>query len=195
MTPGLGRNETAALQFLVEDFIDVPESATAKAARALQEEAARTLLSGLKLQQRSLLALSPAEFHKLRRQVRERLEIQARHNTLAPPGVGLRLAVKLTLVLPFRTQPGETPIVEGTPRDVLWFYVAHLVNRAGTSRLAVCAAPRSQREPGPARSQRGPDLCGRLYLRRGRAKQFCSPRCRARVATQRARRRPARRHR
>ena len=112
----------------------------------------------------------------------------ARHSTLAPPGVGLKLAVKLTLVLPFRTQPGETPIVEGAPQDVLWFYVAHLVNRAGTSRLAVCTAPRSQREPGP-------ELCGRLYLRRGRAKQFCSPRCRARVATQRMRRKASRRHR
>ncbi len=44
--------------------------------------------------------------------------------------------------------------------------------------LAICPAPQ------PYRADR---LCGRLFVRRGQAKLYCSDTCRARVATRRAR--------
>ena len=183
--------DSAALRFLVEEFADPSEAVPpASASRARQREAARILLPAkLDRQRRALEALSPDAFHKLRRNVRRRLEFVARgYSPLAKAGIGLRLAVKLTLVLTPGSRPGAAPIVDGTPRDVLWFYVVHLLHKGGASRLALCEAPRSQREDGPR-------LCGQLYVRRGEAKQFCSPRCRARVATQRMRRKASRRHR
>ncbi|MBX7185031.1 MAG: hypothetical protein K1Y01_07785 [Vicinamibacteria bacterium] len=178
--------ENASLRFLVEDLLDVvdaPESAI----RAMQQEAATVLLPGatqaLSRQQRRLIALPPAEFQELRRFLLDQLRSVALPQML-PPGIERIHDVKLRLNLQLRANagPGGVPIVDGSVRDVLWFYVAHLVSRAGTSKLTLCPAPRSQREAAADAA-----FCGRLFVRRGTAKEFCSPTCRARVATQRAR--------
>src|SRR4030095_1172853 len=68
-------------------------------------------------------------------------------------------------------------LVEGHATSVLWYYVVSLLSRVGLEDIGVCSAPQAR--------HRVP--CQRLFVRRGRAKQYCSEQCRARVATQRAR--------
>jgi hypothetical protein len=174
--------EERALKFLVEDFIDIgPQDVATEGLAALRDEAAQTLLPDLASLRGLLLRMPLSDFQKLRRKTRTRLGMLAQHSTLAPKGVGLHQVISLKLVLMAGAKPGGAPIVDGAPEDVLWFYVTHLVTLVGSSRLALCTAPRSKRE----------DLkggqCLRVYVTRGTSKQFCSARCRARVATQRAR--------
>ena len=178
--------ENASLRFLVDDLLDVVENAPDAAIQDLQREAAAVLLpgspKGLSRQQRRLVALPPTEFQELRRFILHQLRSIARPLTLSPGIARVHdVTLKLHLQLRANAGPGGAPIVDGAAKDVLWFYVANLVSRAGTANLALCPAPRSQREPGQEAS------CGRLFLRRGTAKEFCSATCRARVATQRAR--------
>lgn len=68
--------------------------------------------------------------------------------------------------------------VEGAPADVFWFHVVSLLGRVGLEAIDVCRAPKAYGGLVP---------CQRLYVRRGRAKLYCSDTCRARVATRRAR--------
>lgn len=167
------------MRFLFEDLVDVADGDQGGVLQ-LQREAARVLLPGGpkadSFPQRLLLAMKPAAFQNLRRLVRDRLQALAINKAVGPH------RVTLGLILVGGSKPGQAPIVEGSAEDIVWFYVGHLVCRAGTSQIGVCPAPKSKRKPG------GTDYCGRLFVRRGQAKQFCSDTCRSRVATQRARR-------
>jgi len=193
-----GRKPTdVAMRFLLEDFIAVPEQDRApKTVRRFQARAARFLLPGprgrkaaFSPQQLALMQIDPAEFQQLRRDVREWLGA-----VVFDPRRGHRVQLKGPLDLWLVTGRGEAdllrrPLVEGSPRDVFWFYLVHLISRAGVAAIGVCRAPRSKRDP----RQHDPQLrgateeCERLFLKRGRAKLFCSETCRARVATQKAR--------
>jgi len=175
------RPEMAALRFLIEDFADVPSDLPTTAGVAeFAKEASRTF----EPRRHSVLAkvletMAPADLLRLRSFVRNRLRVLAR-------GGSTQHRVTLTLLVAAGEKPAPGPILGADdPRDMLWFYVANLVSRAGTSWIKVCPAPASKRENG------GETICGRLYIRRGRAKRYCSERCRARVAAQRNR--PAKR--
>jgi hypothetical protein len=191
-----GAPDTVAMRFLLEQFIDVPEDAAAsdEGIEVLQAQAARVFLPGPRkgaysLQQLGLIGLRPPAFQELRRDVREWLRSLVIYSHV---GHQRRMKAPLTFSLvsvsgkPDRLRP---PIAEGLPLDVFWFYLVHLLSRAGLTRVGVCRAPKSKKDPG----QQNPELsgetepCERLFLRRGSAKEFCSERCRARVATQRAR--------
>lgn len=179
--------EVAALRFLIEDFADVSDDAdaddapTLKAARDLAREAAALLSPKQGVLRVLLERLPPAELQGLRRLIRQSLG-----NLTADTPASLR--VGLTLWMLPNTKPGSLPLVESlapplmAARDVLWFYVANTVAAAGSDQIAVCMAPPSKHSP-----SRKAGACGRLYLRRGSAKRFCGPTCRARVATRRAR--------
>jgi hypothetical protein len=188
------------MRFLIDDFIDVPEGAEGNATnvaekeiRQLQQEAVRALLpgppKGLSPQQRVLLNMKPAAFQNLRRTVAGRLRALAINGSVGPHQLRISIAI-----LP-GAKPGDRLFVEpwinslttGT-EDLVWFYVAELVTRVGPALIAICPAPRSKREQLPPEQYAGTlEYCGRLFVRRGRAKLFCSGTCRARVATQRAR--------
>ena len=187
---------TAMMQFLLEEFIDVTDDdagvaseAAAKALARFQTRSARVFLPGLKkgafsLQQLMLRGMLPAEFQQLRRDVRDWLR-----SLVIFAGLGNRVTLQVTLSLVSRPgRPGhlQAPIVEGHPRDVFWYYLVGFVSRAGLARIGVCRAPKSQRDF-PVNDPAEAELCERLFLRRGQAKTYCSDRCRARVATQRAR--------
>ncbi len=196
------KRQDAALRFLIEDFIDTPDGdegyRTESAAKGLwrfQEKAARILLPGpgRTIQRAALTGMQPAEFQGLRRQVRDWLHRLARNPTFAD-AITLKGPVRMWVVskrpMLGRGEPGDlrAPLIEGSPSDVFWFYLVNLVCRAGVAQIRVCQAPRSRREPSQQAREPGmAEPCERLFVRRGNAKQFCSNRCRARVATQRAR--------
>jgi hypothetical protein len=189
---------TAVLRFLIEEFIDVPEAEGDQADRAVarfQRRAARKLLPGPKkgnaasLQQVALMGMRPAAFQQLRREVRDWLGAVVRDPRL---GHKVTLQGPLDMWLYGAKHDHDTlgaPKVEGSNHDVFWFYLLQIVSRAGLSQIGVCRAPKSKRDAG----QSDPALCGwtepcgKLFVRRGTAKEFCSDRCRARVATRRAR--------
>lgn len=186
----------ARLRFLVEEFIEVPDGEQpAAAVAASQRRAARRLLPGpakgaLSLQQGMLCGMRPEEFLQLRCDVRSWLGALARDPRLPADPIALG-PLKVQLVSARGEDPGRlrAPVVEGNPRDVFWYYLTLLVSRAGVSQIGVCYAPRSKRDAGQSDPSRAgeTDPCERLFVRRGKAKEFCSERCRARVATQRAR--------
>ena len=195
MTPRRRRQTpplTAMMRFLLEEFIDVTDDdeafaseAAAKALARFRARSARVFLPGPKQgafsrQQLALRDIPPAEFQQLRRDVGDWLR-----SLVISSGVRnrVRRQVSLSLVsVPGRPDHFQAPIVEGQPRDVFWYYLVGCVSRAGLARIGVCPAPKSRRDfPVKAES------CERLFLRRGHAKAYCSDRCRARVATQRAR--------
>ena len=186
---------STVMRFLLDEFIEVADGHETALA-ALQARAARMLLPGpakgaFTLQQMTLRTLNQFEFQQLRRDVRDWLR------SLARSGGGhtrtLQGPLTLTLVASPGGKPGRlrAPIVDGSPLDVFWFYLVNFIAQVGLSQIGVCHAPKSKREPG----QQNPELCGeteaceRLYLKRGHAKEYCSERCRARVATQKARER------
>lgn len=194
-------HSTAVVRFLLEDFVEVPDGETgfstdtaAVALAKFQARAARILLPGpakgaFSTQQLMLVGLQRSQFQNLRRDVRQWLRSLA---TFSGVGHTRTLHGKLTLSLvsvPGKPDRLQAPIVEGEPLDVFWYYLTHLMSRVGLTRIGVCHAPKSKREPGQMNPELGgrSEPCGRLFLRRGRAKQYCSDRCRARVATQRAR--------
>lgn len=193
------------MRFLVEEFIQVPEldpeaekasdpfEGAPTGLEQMQAAAARILLPGPKrgaftLQQSALLGLPLSEFQQLRREVREWLRTVVMH-----PGTGHRRTLQGPIDVWLYTKRGDlarTPLIEGNGRDVFWYYLTHLVARAGIDRIGVCHAPRSRKDPGQEEWFRLAGMtepCLTLFLRRGTAKQFCSDRCRARVATQRVR--------
>lgn len=187
-----------AVRFLVEEFIDVPETGeTPEGVSTLQRKAARVLLPGptaapaqrprrgspslrpaarptYSLQQLALVSMPAAAFEQLRRDVRDWLRTVVRF-----PTVGHTRMLTGPLVLGLGATAGP-PLVDASPLDLVWFYLFHLIGRTGVVRIGVCHAPKSQREAAEGE-------CERLFVRRGNAKEFCSDRCRARVATQRAR--------
>ena len=184
---------TAMMRFLLEEFIDVTDDDEAFASEALarfQAKSARVFLPGPKqgafsLQQLMLRGMPPAEFQQLRRDVRNWL---CGLRIFGTPGHVRLQEVTLALVeVPGRPGQLQAPIVEGQPRDVFWYYLVGFVSRAGLARIGVCPAPKSQRDF-PVDDPAEAEPCARLFLRRGHAKAYCSNRCRARVATQRARR-------
>jgi hypothetical protein len=169
---------TRKMRFLVEDFAAVPEEVSPEAARRFQWRSARMLLPGTGLkgapsvQQVELVSLPVERFQYLRRWVRGYLRTIATKS----PIEGHR--VKLEGPLEFWLHPSlRMPLVEGDPSDVFLFYLVQLASRVGVSQIGVCRAPK-------AKSQ---EPCGVLFLRRGKAKKYCSEQCRARVATRRAR--------
>jgi hypothetical protein len=190
------KQRSSALRFLLEDFIDVPDGpvreAGVKGLSALRRRAVRLLIPGpikgaLSLQQAGLLALQPDAFQQLRRDVRYWLRSVVTSST-----VGHRVTIKgpLALWLVAKTSTPErlqAPIVEGDAVDVFWFHLVYLVSRVGLSRIGVCKAPKSKRDPGQRQLSGEAEPCERLFIRRGEAKEFCSERCQTRVATQRAR--------
>lgn len=196
MTP-----DTASMRFLVEEFIDVPDvdevppEAATKGITRMQALSARVLLpgpdrGGFSLQQSALVGMDPANFQKLRRSVRDWLRSVVTHSRI---GHEHTLKGPLTMWLPVRSDL-RAPLIEGSGLDVFWFYLYHLVARADWTRIGVCRAPKSKRDPG----QQNPaflgetEPCEQLFIRRGEAKEYCSDRCRARVATRRARSEPGR---
>lgn len=194
------RADRAALRFLVEEFIavddrlavpDDPESRAARGVIQFQRAAARRLLPGpqtepaaLSVQQLALTSLSLAHFQDLRRAVRDWLRSVMTSSSGHPHTLRGPLRMWLYPAMsPARVQRGM-PRVEGAPRDVFWFYVFHLVGRVGLAHLGVCWASRSARQ---GHGWSVPEPCERIFVRRGRAKAYCSEQCRARAATQRAR--------
>jgi hypothetical protein len=180
-----------ALRFLVEDFIEVGEKLPET--DRFQREAARILLPGpqagpYSLQQLAVMGMRPADFHRLRREVRDWLQL-----VVSSPATGhpRRLNGPLIMWLESGAKTNElrAPRIEGSALEVFWFYVVHLVSRAGLDKIGICHAPKSMRAPGQRNLElRGEtEPCDRLFLRRGDVKEFCSETCRARVATQRAR--------
>ena len=190
--------ERVAVRFLVEEFVHVADDdASERAVVALQKRAARELLPerlpGARKTytpaQLALLGLSRVVFQQLRRDVRDWLYALA-----VDPRMGQTRTLEGPLRLSLVAAPGKSgrlgaPIVEGKPLDVCWFYIVYLVSRIGIDRIGICRAPKSKKDPG----QRDAELagttepCDRLFIRRGRVKEFCSVRCQNRVATQRAR--------
>ena len=191
------RRDTTVIRFLLEDFCHVVDERPdpANAAAGLQTRAARMLLPGpakgaFSPQQLAFTALASEAFHALRVEVRDWLHAVVRHG---PHGTARRLRGPLTLNFAsivgrrdeFARKAGLSgPLFElPDARELFWLYLFLTITRIGVERISVCHAPRSQRDT----SDDGSRECGRLYLRRGRAKRFCSDTCRARVATQRAR--------
>jgi hypothetical protein len=172
-----------ALQFLLDEFVYVPDRAPRVSVGSLKEfqaRSARRLLPGpltgaFSRQQKGLVSLDAEAFTQLRHDVQdwlERLFIWSPAEQAGdPPIVGPRISVS-----PVARRRREL-LVEGAAVDVFWFYVVWLVAQVGLDAIAVCPAPRV----------RGVVPCLRLFVRRGRRKIYCSERCRARVATQRAR--------
>jgi hypothetical protein len=87
---------------------------------------------------------------------------------------GPRIIVKPVIAGP---QSNRRLLVEGRATSVFWYYVVALLGRVGLEAIGVCPAPRA--------GLRAP--CRRLFVRRGRAKEYCSEQCRARMTTRRAR--------
>ena len=187
-----------AMTFLLEEFIEVSDDkagAKASGVERLQEQAARALLPGPRrgaksLQQLGLMGMSPAEFQQLRRDVRDWIRSLRRSSsvghwrTLNGP---LRLCLVAT---PRRADQKQDLLVEGPALDVFWFYLTHLLSRVGIGRIGICWAPRSQKDPDQQALlvQEGvTEDCGRLFLRRGNVKRYCSELCRDREATARSR--------
>ncbi len=166
--------DTEALRFLVEDFSDAPEDFEAHALARFQREASRLLDVDLK-------EMPPSEFQRLRQLTRDWLRSLVRNGR-----AGHRITIAGPLYLAFApSDPPGSPFVGGDARDVYWFRVVSLVSGAGASEVRVCYAPRPR--PKGQLAEGAVAACGRLFLRRGDARQFCSETCRARVATQRAR--------
>jgi hypothetical protein len=190
---------TTVMRFLLDEFVEVADDGCAtedaeKDVVTFQTRAARVLLPGpqkgaFSLQQMTLRTLKPAAFQQLRREVRDWLRSLVMFSSR-----GHQRTLKGPLTLSLVTVPGKparlkAPIADGSPLDVFWFYLVHFIAQVGLSQIGVCHAPKSKRDPG----QQNPELagaterCERLFLRRGHAKAYCSERCRARVATQKAR--------
>jgi hypothetical protein len=180
------RTDAAAIRHLLEEFVEVGDRDDVDT-EPMQRRSARLWLPGptrgaYSLQQLTLISMSPPVFQAFRRAVRDWLRAlttdpRVGHwRTLAGP---LRVALVADRQRPDRL---VQPLIEGPALDVCWYYLLLLVSRVGVSQIGVCHAPRSRRE---AESEW--EFCGRLFVRRGSAKAFCSDRCRARVATQRAR--------
>lgn len=199
--------DSLRMRFLIERFIDVPddvdniidvppdvllsrdpkEEYAARAANAplrkFQADSARVFLPGplrgaYSVQQMTLRALPPAEFQQLRRDVRTWL-----YRFIRMPHVGQQVPITGALTMWLVTRPGApervgAPLMEGAAADLLWFYVGHLLSRVGLKQIGICQAPQPKSDH---------EACGRLFVRRGDAKEYCSERCRARVATRRAR--------
>ena len=163
--------DSAAFRFLVEEFSEVGEDAAPAAVARFQREASATLGFG---GAPPLTTLEPAEFQRLRSVVRDWLR-----SLVLDPIIAFRVTFQESfsaIVIPEET-PGRLRVT-GDAHDVFWFHVVGLIHRVGVSRVGVCYAPQANHARRP---------CGRLYMRRGSARRFCSDRCRARVATQRAR--------
>jgi hypothetical protein len=189
--------DTAAMRFLLEYFIDVPDGdegfatdAARKGLTRFQAHAARVFLPGpqrgdaYSLQQLGLMGLRPVAFQQLRRDVRDWLRPLVTHTHI---GHTRTLKGPLTLTLVGRPGRLRGPYVEGEAHDVFWFYLVNLLSRAGLDRIGVCWAPMSMRDPAHKDPMFRAMKCLRLFVRRGTAKEYCSARCRARVATRRAR--------
>jgi hypothetical protein len=184
-----------AMTFLLEEFIEVSDGAKASGVERLQEQAARALLPGPRrgaksLQQLGLMGMPAAEFQQLRRDVRDWIRSLRRSSH-----VGLWRTLNGPLRLCLIAPPGHpnqilNPLIEGPVLDVFWFYLTHLLSRVGIGRIWICWAPRSQKVPAQQALlvQDGvTEYCGRLFLRRGGVKRYCSKRCRDREATARSR--------
>lgn len=189
-------NSKTALQFLLEEFIDIAEgphtgsdrlSEVPPGIKALQERTARLLLPGpqrgFSVQQAELVSMPAASFQRVRQDVGNWLR-----SLVINPHIPRRRTFKTELTMGLHGKQNSNglaaPFVEfPAPEDVFWFYFLHLLSRVGLSRIGVCQAPKSQR----GQQAVEPEPCGRLYLRRGELKEYCSNLCRARVATQRAR--------
>jgi hypothetical protein len=176
-------SDDKALRFLIEEFIhqevDGPEP-TPKARRALLTEAARLLLpspeKGFSHQQMTLIALDSQELTELRREMWNWLE-RIVCETSAEGPVALR-GPRIMVTPVIRGRPGNLQLlVEGRAVSVFWYYIVSLLSRVGLEAIGVCRAPQARYQV----------PCLRLFVRRGKAKEYCSEQCRARVATQRAR--------
>ncbi len=122
------------------------------------------------------MALPPAKMQRLRRDVREWLEgLIIWHPGEETPDVR---GPEITISPVAKAGAPAVLRVEGAPADVFWFHVVSLLGRVGLDAIDVCRAPKPYGSLVP---------CQRLYVRRGRAKLYCSDRCRARVATRRHR--------
>ena len=177
--------DSQALQFIVEEFIDVEIDARpprATAVKALQARAARHLLPGprrgaFSRQQGALMALDLESFGQLRHDVRDWLERLVIREWPPREGDAAIEGPKIVVTPVAWTTPHRQLGVEGRATDVFWFYLVWLLGRVGPEAIEVC----------PARKPDSIAVCSRLYVRRGRAKIYCSERCRARMATARAR--------
>ena len=187
--------DSLALLFLIEVFIDVDANApqpTPDALADVQRQATELIVSapssgprsrqprGLTalppLLPRGLMALPPAEVQQLRHDVREWLEklLIWHPGEEAPEICGPRITIS-----PVAAARAPSVLwVKGAPADVFWFHVVSLLGRVGLEAIDVCRAPKAYGGLVP---------CQRLFVRRGRAKLYCSERCRDRVATRRAR--------
>lgn len=201
--------DAVRLRFLLSEFIEVPDEMSNRVAgtaveeeltdaewlarakpHPLRERTARVLLPGpptgaYSLPQLALIGLPERAFVQLRRDVRDWLRSMVVSSHVPPPRT---LTVRRSLVrLPDKR--GALQFVhEGPAADVLWYYIENLIFRMGLSRIGVCRAPKSKREQDPEqRETRGGERCGRLFLRRGKAKEYCSARCRVRLAKRRER--------
>jgi hypothetical protein len=198
LTERRARRDTTVIRFLLEEFTDVadqrPDDEPEASASTLQTQAARFFLPGPKKsafspQQLALRAMPSAAFHALRVEVRDWL-----HAVVMRGPVGTARVLRGPLTLSVASIPGRRvesarkaglsgPLFEmPDARELFWLYLFLTIIRIGVEQIKVCHAPRSQRDASHESRE-----CGRLYLRRGKAKRFCSDTCRARVATQRAR--------
>lgn len=185
--------DAARLRFLLGPFLaDLPDTspdAMVATPPKLLDATVRRLVPGplrgaYSMSQLAVMGLSEAEFTALRFEVRDLLRRLVAHVPVQQVSLAGPLALTLSRV---PTQPGRmhVPAVEGPARSVAWLYIAQVISRVGVGQIGVCRAPQSSRD-GDAHEH-----CGRLFLRRGAAKRFCSPQCRIRVATQAMRRRQA----
>lgn len=180
-------SDRVAFQFLVEEFSDVDDQKfDPEAVIRFRQEAAQTFLGLDDFWATDPMApMPPAEFQQLRRLTRNWLR-----SLVVNPAIGHRVTLPGPLyltVLPNETPHGRRLSFGATPiwgdlRDVFWFYVVSLIHRIGVTQIGVCSAPQSKWKSATLAMS-----CGRLFVRRGTAKQFCTETCRARVATQRAR--------
>ena len=184
-SPSNGGGDSRALQFVIEEFIDVEPDAQApraEAVKALQARAARYLLPGpqrgrFSRQQDRLMTLDVKDFSRLRHEVRNWLERLVIGEWPGPEGDPPIKGPRMTVRPVAWAAPHRRFEVQGAATHVFWFYFVSLLSRVGLDGIGTCRARRADSIA----------VCSRLYLRRGRAKVYCSERCRARMATARAR--------
>jgi hypothetical protein len=184
------------VRFLLEDFIAIADVAAGSPVNegelvAMREKAARLFLPSAQktghdrkskartrndvarsMSQLELEAMSLTEFQQLRREVRNWLR-----QVVALSHTGIKVVPRGRLTLTVTDEPW--PLVEGNVRDVVRHHLAYLVSRVGRRQIGICQAPKSTRgadQEGGVES----DVCGKLFLKRGEGKRYCSDRCRTR---------------
>jgi CGNR zinc finger len=165
MTPNQLQQELAGLQKLVafaEGDSDLFPVLLLKTGRGLITTASSA--------NTRLLTLSPRQIAVLQTELRAFMRDLAhtgQAHTIAPYTVGFMVATHAPdppARGPRRVRQAASLLVDGDPRDVLWYQTEKVLTAVGLERLRLCPAPE----------------CGRAFVRVTQ-KRFCSTRCQTRI--------------